>query len=73
VDAAVVRQRLQHIISAMDGSRPLAGLSLEEYRSRFYERKAAERLLQEAIEAALDVNVHLLAELGATCRPWRHT
>ena len=28
------------------------------------ERKAAERLLQEAIEAALDINAHLIAEHG---------
>ncbi len=39
-------------------------LSPEAYRARFDERKATERLLQEAIEAALDVNAHLIAELG---------
>src|SRR5262249_29722842 len=29
-----------------------------------YERKAAERLLQEMIEAALDISAHVLAESG---------
>jgi uncharacterized protein YutE (UPF0331/DUF86 family) len=64
VDAAIVRRKLQHIASCLDTLRPIAGLSLDEYRTRVYERKAAERLLQEAIEAALDINAHLIAELG---------
>ena len=37
----------------------------KNHRGRLYERKAAERLLQEAIEAALDINAHLIAEHGA--------
>lgn len=65
VDAAVVRRKLAHIVSCLDGLRPLAPLSIEDYRARLYERKAAERLLQEAIEAALDVNAHVIAEAGA--------
>lgn len=65
VDAAIIRRKLARITTALDGLRPLARLSLDEYRARFYERKAAERLLQEAIEAALDINAHLIAELGS--------
>lgn len=64
VDAAVIRRKLAHIIEALTGLRPLSGLTLDQYRQRLYERKAAERLLQEAIEAALDINAHLIAELG---------
>ena len=64
IDAAIIRRKLQRIAASLDGLRPIARLSLEEYRARFYERKATERLLQEAIEAALDVNAHLIAELG---------
>jgi uncharacterized protein YutE (UPF0331/DUF86 family) len=64
VDAAIIRRKLAHIAASLDGLRPISGFSLEEYRARFYERKAAERLLQEAIEAALDINAHLIAELG---------
>jgi uncharacterized protein YutE (UPF0331/DUF86 family) len=66
VDAALIRRKLAHIIDALRALEPLSRLSLEEYKGRLYERKAAERLLQEAIEAALDVNAHLLAEHGAT-------
>src|SRR2546427_9232686 len=64
IDAAIIRRKLQRIAASLDGLRHIARLSLEEYRARFYERKATERLLQEAIEAALDVNAHLIAELG---------
>ena len=64
IDAAVIRRKLGHIAESLDALRPLVRLSLEEYRARLYERKAAERLLQEAIEAALDINAHLIAELG---------
>jgi len=33
-------------------------VSITDYKMRLYERKAAERLLQEAIEAALDISAH---------------
>lgn len=66
VDAEIIRRQLGSLVEALDGLRPLGRLSLEDYRARFYERKAAERLLQEAIEAALDVNAHLIAELAGT-------
>lgn len=65
VDAAIIRRKLQHITASLEGLRPIGRLRPEEYRARFYERKAAERLLQETIEAALDINAHLIAELGA--------
>lgn len=64
VDAAIIRRKLGHIAAALDGLRPIGRLGIDDYRARFYERKAAERLLQEAIEAALDINAHLIAELG---------
>jgi uncharacterized protein YutE (UPF0331/DUF86 family) len=66
VDAAVIRSKLGHIVECLDALRPLARLTLSEYRARVYERKAAERLLQEGIEAALDINAHMIAELGAS-------
>lgn len=65
VDAAIICRKLGHLVAALEGLRPLSRLSLDEYRARFYERKAAERLLQEAIEAALDVNARVIAELVA--------
>jgi uncharacterized protein YutE (UPF0331/DUF86 family) len=66
IDAAVIRSKLGHIMECLEALRPLARLTLAEYRARLYERKAAERLLQEGIETALDINAHLIAELGAS-------
>jgi uncharacterized protein YutE (UPF0331/DUF86 family) len=65
VDAAVVRRKLAHIMTSLDTLSPIAGMSLDSYRANVWERKGAERVLQEAIEAALDINVHLIAEAGA--------
>jgi uncharacterized protein YutE (UPF0331/DUF86 family) len=65
VDAALDRRKLARIAASLDALGPLRQLTLLEYRARLYERKAGERLLQEGIEAALDVNADLIAELGA--------
>lgn len=65
VDAALIRRKLSHIAELLTALGPLSRLTLEQYGERLYERKAAERLMQEAIEAVLDVNGHLIAELGA--------
>ena len=64
IDAAIVRRKLGHIMSSLELLRPIREIPLEEYRRRVWERKGVERVLQEAIEAALDINAHLIAELG---------
>jgi len=66
VDAAILRRKLEHIVTCLDNLRTIARMTPEEYsdKSHLIERKAAERLLQEAIEAALGINAHLIAELG---------
>lgn len=64
IDAAIVRRKLGHIMASLELLGPMRGFPLQEYRRRVWERKGVERVLQEAIEAALDVNAHLIAELG---------
>ena len=64
IDAAIVRRKLGHIVSSLELLGPIREISLQEYRRRVWERKGVERVLQEAIEAALDINAHLIAELG---------
>ena len=64
IDAAIVRRKLGHIMTSLDLLRPMRGLSLENYRARVWERKGVERVLQEAIEAALDNTPHVIAERG---------
>ena len=56
-------RKLGHIAEVLAALRPLKDLSLDEYRAKLYERKAAERLLQEGIEAALAINA-VLAAIG---------
>lgn len=64
IDAAIVRRKLGHIMRSLDLLRSIRTMPLAEYRTRVWERKGAERVLQEAIEAALDINAHLIAERG---------
>ena len=64
IDAAIVRRKLGHIIASLELLGPIREILLQEYRRRVWERKGVERVLQEAIEAALDINAHLIAELG---------
>ena len=64
IDAAIVRRKLGHVMSSLELLGPIREISLQEYRRRVWERKGVERVLQEAIEAALDINAHLIAELG---------
>ena len=38
----------------------------DEYIEDIYKRKATERLLQELIEAAIDINTHIIVQTGNT-------
>lgn len=64
VDREIVRRKLERIADSLRLLEPMKGLSLEAYRGDVYRRKATERLLQEIVEAAVDVNLHLLAAGG---------
>ena len=64
IDAAIVRAKLGHIMTSLDLLRPMRAMPLADYRARVWERKGVERVLQEAIEAALDINAHVIAERG---------
>jgi len=39
-------------------------MTAAEYSADIYRRKATERLLQELIEAAIDINIHIVAATG---------
>jgi uncharacterized protein YutE (UPF0331/DUF86 family) len=64
LDAALVRRKLALIARNLQDLEPIAGLTLEAYRSERFRQKGTERLLQELIEAASDVNLHVLRVLG---------
>lgn len=69
LDRALVRRKLARILRNLDDLAPVEGLSLEAFRAERFRQKATERLLQEIVEAAVDVNLHLLRVHGAPSAP----
>ena len=66
VEVEVVRRKLATIVGDLKALGPIGVMGKENYIEDFYKRKATERLLQELIEAAIDINVHLIVEAGHT-------
>ena len=66
IDEAVIRRKLGIIIDNLQALQPIQKMTREEYASDLYRRKATERLLQEIIEAAIDINTHLIVQTGHT-------
>jgi len=66
IEVEIVRRKLAVIIENLKTLEPIKGMKPEEYLQDVYKRKATERLLQELIEAAIDINIHLIVEAGYT-------
>jgi uncharacterized protein YutE (UPF0331/DUF86 family) len=66
VDKDIINRKLAVIVRNIEALGGISRLTLLEYEEDLYRRKAAERLLQELIEAAIDINTHLIVELGGT-------
>ena len=66
VEVEIVRRKLAVIIENLKTLEPIKGMKPEEYLQDVYKRKATERLLQELIEAAIDINVHMIVKAGHT-------
>jgi len=64
IDREIVRRKLAVIMESLDLLEPIQRMSKEEYIADIYKRKAAERLLQELVEAAIDLNTYLLVQTG---------
>ncbi|MEX0269381.1 DUF86 domain-containing protein [Leptolyngbyaceae cyanobacterium UHCC 1019] len=62
LDFDSVRLRLALILDYLDEIEPLASMSLEDFLSSRYMQRAAERLLEITVQAAIDINNHLLKE-----------
>ena len=63
-DAALVRRKLAAIRRNLDDLAAIRDLTVVEYRADRFRQKGTERLLQETVEAAVDVNMHVLRALG---------
>jgi len=64
LDREAVRRRLALIAGSLERLRSVEGMSVQEYRADWMRVKATERLLQEVVEAAVDINQHLLRAGG---------
>lgn len=60
----IIERKLAVIVVNLEALAPVSAKPLEEYTADLIIRKAAERMLQEIIEAAIDINAHLLASAG---------
>ncbi len=65
LEKEIIRRKLGVIMENLKALEPIAAMSKEEYIGDIYKRKATERLLQELIEAAIDVNTHILVQTGS--------
>jgi uncharacterized protein YutE (UPF0331/DUF86 family) len=66
VEKDIVKRKLAVIVRNLEALTGISRLTRQEYEEDLYRRKAAERLLQELIEAAIDINTPLMVELGGT-------
>ena len=64
VEIGVLKRKLARMVENLKALRPIAKMSKRKYQEDLYRRKAAERMLQELIEAAIDTNLHLISAAG---------
>lgn len=63
-EVEIIRRKLAVIIENLKALELISRMSRDEYIRDLYKRKAAERLLQELIEAAIDINTHIIVQTG---------
>jgi len=66
VEIDIIRRKLAVIVENLKALEPIKDMTQEEYIRDLYKRKAAERLLQELIEAAIDINTYVIVQAGNT-------
>jgi uncharacterized protein YutE (UPF0331/DUF86 family) len=66
VEVEIVKRKLAIIVENLKALEPIKSMERDEYEKDLFKRKATERLLQELIEAAIDINTHIIVETGNT-------
>ena len=64
IEIEIIKRKLVVIIENLKALEPIKNMQRNEYQRDLYKRKATERLLQELIEAAVDINTHIIIETG---------
>src|SRR3989304_8759859 len=65
IEVEIIRRKLTIIAENLMALKPIETITKEEYIKDVYKRKATERLLQELIEAAIDINTHIIVQTGS--------
>ena len=63
-DIDIIRAKMAIILENLKALEPIREMDQDEYLRDLYKRKATERLLQELIEAAIDINTHMVVGSG---------
>lgn len=66
IEKEIIIRKLAVIAENLKALEPIKGMAKEGYINDIYKRKATERLLQELIEAAIDINTHIIVQTGHT-------
>lgn len=64
VEEGIIRRKLAAIVENLKALEPIALMTQAEYLEDLYKRKATERLLQELIEGAIDINIYIIVQTG---------
>jgi uncharacterized protein YutE (UPF0331/DUF86 family) len=64
IEEEIIRRKLSIIVENLRALEPIEKMTAKEYIEDLYKRKATERLLQELIEAAIDINTYVIVQTG---------
>lgn len=64
IEAEIVKRKLARIAENLKALEPIKDMKQDKYVKDLYKRKATEKLLQELIEAAIDINIHMIVQTG---------
>jgi uncharacterized protein YutE (UPF0331/DUF86 family) len=64
VDRDILRSKIAIMVRNLKALEEISERTAEEYERDLFLRKATERLLQELIEAAIDINTHVIVQSG---------
>lgn len=62
IDIELVRRKLSRLNMYLERLVPISKKNLDEYKSDFYLKSSAERLIQLIVECASDINNHVVVE-----------
>ncbi len=66
IEVEIIRRKLVIITENLAALKSIETITKEEYIKDVYKRKATERLLQELIDAAVDINSHMIVQSSKT-------